>query len=482
MKEISLNVKLKNRGITLIALIITIIVLLILARYYYINVSTEIIGILSRTVFAKFANEVTSIKEQVDMLRMPNENGYTGSINELLGINSAYNDKLTVQEGKLKYLKTVSAQEAEWFERFGIEKASDYYTVEFDLGKGEQSITKTIKKGEISEVPEVSDSFFRGWYYLKESGSEDNPTYTESVFDAENIPITRDYYIYAKYYNDAVMRTKNTSVSFWKSKYRPYVTDIIFTADNSLIPNTYEEVTNIKADSNAADVMAYIVNTSEGDATSYKVIIYSPNTIYANQNCKEYFNAFSNLKNIDLSNFSTSKTRIMHCMFYDCKKLETLDMSKIDTSNVTTMYRMFFHCENLLELDFSNHNSEKLLTLRGTFYGCYKLRNINFEGFYTNKVTNMHSVFYNCEALESLDINHFNTSKVTNMDAMFYGCLKLTELNISNFDTRKVTSMGSMFRKCRSLNVIYVGENWTTENKYIGDMFTNCKIKSVTKI
>ena len=45
---------------------------------------------------------------------------------------------------------------------------------QFDDLVGQEFVAETlknsIKSGKFTDVPEVSDSFFRGWYYLKESG------------------------------------------------------------------------------------------------------------------------------------------------------------------------------------------------------------------------------------------------------------------------------------------------------------------------
>ena len=53
------------------------------------------------------------------------------------------------------------------------------------------------------------------------------------------------------------------------------------------------------------------------------------------------------LKNIDLSNFDTSKVTNMYQMFYDCRSLTNLDLTGLDTSKVTDMTRMFYKCGKL---------------------------------------------------------------------------------------------------------------------------------------
>lgn len=46
-------------------------------------------------------------------------------------------------------------------------------------------------------------------------------------------------------------------------------------------------------------------------------------------------------KELDLSNFDTSKVTDMHNMFFESKDLEHIDLSSFDTSNVVAMGSMF---------------------------------------------------------------------------------------------------------------------------------------------
>lgn len=53
------------------------------------------------------------------------------------------------------------------------------------------------------------------------------------------------------------------------------------------------------------------------------------------------FDNCSNLTDLDLSSFDTSKIKSMVCMFVGCSSLTNLDLSNFDTSNVTCMRQMF---------------------------------------------------------------------------------------------------------------------------------------------
>ncbi len=100
----------------------------------------------------------------------------------------------------------------------------------------------------------------------------------------------------------------------------------------------------------------------------------------------------------------------------------------------------------------------------------------------TNIEANQNSsyLFFYLSSVKEIVFDNFDTSKVTDMYCMFYDCSSLISLDVSKFDTRNVVKMSSMFLNCRSLITIYVseynettGKGWTTKNVTDSDnMFT----------
>ncbi len=82
----------------------------------------------------------------------------------------------------------------------------------------------------------------------------------------------------------------------------------------------------------------------------------------------------------------------------------------------------------------------KPFVLDSWFYGCRNLRSFeNIQNLNTSKVVSMKNLFSGCESLTSLDLSNFNTSHVKYMDNMFANCYSLTELK-NNFNLKKVYS------------------------------------------
>lgn len=89
-----------------------------------------------------------------------------------------------------------------------------------------------------------------------------------------------------------------------------------------------------------------------------------------------WFEGFSGLTSIDLTNLDTTYTTDMNHMFYACESLTTVDLTKLKTDNVTNMENMFRGCSMLKKFDFSSFNVEKCLKFDGFIDDLYAVEEI----------------------------------------------------------------------------------------------------------
>ena len=190
----------------------------------------------------------------------------------------------------------------------------------------------------------------------------------------------------------------------------------------------------------------------------------------------------TSLSSIHFNNFNTASTKTMHRMFHDCNKLTFLDLSSFDTSSVTNMYGLFFSCYSLLFLDLNNFNTSSVQSMAVMFFNCTSLKILNLSNFDTSSVINFHGIFKFCSSLLSLNINNFNTSSANNMNSMFYGCNSLISLNIYNFETiftKYIYDMFTDFNKnailCLNEENAFIVDNIRLFNEnYTNDCLNNC--------
>lgn len=143
----------------------------------------------------------------------------------------------------------------------------------------------------------------------------------------------------------------------------------------------------------------------------YKKIFnnYNPNTIYINGIKQKQVNYTYYLNQTD--NF-----------------IELIWNNAIERTN-----SMFYNCTNITEIDLSNFDTSKLKCTYFMFYNCTSLTSINFNNFDTSKVVDMEEMFNGCSSLTSLDLSGFDTSLVTWIDHLFNGCINLEYINLKNF-------------------------------------------------
>lgn len=203
-------------------------------------------------------------------------------------------------------------------------------------------------------------------------------------------------------------------------------------------------------------------------------------------NMSGMFNRCRQVEFLDVDEFNTSNVTNMTGMFVECSNITELDVSAFDTARVTNMSSMFSSCVGLEKLDVSNFNTSLVTNMTDMFYCCTKLENLDVSNFNTSRVTNMSKMFNRCRILTALDVSNFNTSQVTNMSTMFYECSKITQLDVSGFDTTNVTNMSGMFGACNSLidlnmsNTFNINKGTNIDNMF--DRFNIIKIKAKQNI
>lgn len=161
------------------------------------------------------------------------------------------------------------------------------------------------------------------------------------------------------------------------------------------------------------------------------------------------FSGMSNLTDLKLPKFNTSKVLSFVQLFHACSNLKSIDLSSFDTSSCTTFENMFAYCHNITELDVSKFNTENAVNFTKMFASCTKLESLDVSKFITENATNMSYMFSDCWIINDINFNNFDTSNVTVFDGMFKGYRAYVKgdntLNLVSFDTGKATSAIGMF-------------------------------------
>ena len=205
--------------------------------------------------------------------------------------------------------------------------------------------------------------------------------------------------------------------------------------------------------------------TAEGDKDSSKKVetgkIYwwsESNSVYLNPDSSQMFAILPYLTNID-------------------------GLKDMKTDYVVDMSEMFFSMgTQLSNIDaLSGWNTSKVENMSGMFYTWGSLlTNVNaLANWDTSKVTNMSYMFAGNGNLTNIDgLRNWNTSNVTNMKEMFggsdsVGCGFTSLSAISNWDVSNVTDMSNMFWGCHKLEDISGIWNWNI-TEIASCMFFDC--------
>ena len=218
------------------------------------------------------------------------------------------------------------------------------------------------------------------------------------------------------------------------------------------------------------------------DPTDKTAYYYTePEKVYLNEQSSDMFsrnsneNKIGNIKDLDISNFDTSKVTQMSGMFSGMSSLTSLDLSNFNTSKVWDMDSMFRGMSSLTSLNLSNFDTSQVTDMGNMFLYASSLTSLNLLSFNTSKVTNMGSMFNNASSLISLNLSNFDTSNVTDMSAMFHGTSNLVTLDLSNFNTSNVTNITNMFSDMSNLTTLDLSNFDTSRVTNMEHMFSNMR-------
>ena len=430
------NTRLKNkakkgtRGITLIALVVTIIVLLLLAGIS-ISMLTGNNSILNRAGEAKDETEKGQEKEIVEL-----------SAVQAMGKNKRGN----IEEEELQNILDKNAGEG----KTKVEIIRKKMIVTFENSKRSYKVyengdVEEYTKIDIATLPIMDNTTFKNTI----SEQKEN-IFSVKVVDKIDIPDGAESY--------DISKNKDNSVKMWlvSNADNEGMYDLCIGSEGGVKPNSCNRMFYEFSNCESIDLEKLYTE----DVTDMG----------------EMFCQCVNLKDLDISYLNVEKV-ISPPTFRGCKYLKSIDMSNF---NVMAGSLAFDGCSNLEELKLGKKIKVCPENMKWTFRGCGKLKYIDTTKLDTSNVKQMGSLFQGCASLESLDVSNWDTSNVVSMYypgtmGVFTDCKKLKNIDLRNWNTSKVTTMAYMFSGCSELTTIYVGDGWDVSNVTNSNrMFNQC--------
>ena len=525
-----INNKKMSKGITLIALVVTIIVLLILAGISIMMLTGDN-GIIKNAAVSKTTTEIEYEKEAIAMeyigLHPLNHNEtldlevFKNQIKNKLDINS---EVMCIGENEY-IIKLISKNRAYIIDKNGqiqylgtIDDVHKMALIELDREcDNNYKYIHTIKAKITTYDESDLENLKYGW---TESNTEPPPNYqtinlnkiTNNLYEVEITnpdTLTGEYYLWLELeYNENII--KKTAGSY---RIREQNNTIVSCSSESnktsgFLGNTeiqrgkIRKITildNIeghnKNDDRHWDISAkknesalgWYEEITIGEENYYDVTIGQLGGVVARADSRNLFrnigadlpeDIYSELINVE--NLYTSDITGMVEMFRN-SKFKTLNLNSFDTSNVNDLFSMFYGCNNLTSLDVSSFDTSNVINMACMFCDCSNLTSLDVSNFNTENVTNMGGLFNRCRNLTNLDLSKWNVSNVTTFyqnyaahRGMFMGCSKLEALDLSSWNTSSAKNMSWMFYDCSSLISLNISKFDTKKVTTMYAMFYGC--------
>ena len=441
-KEIRINKKSARRnysnqtGITLIALVVTIVVLLILA------------GVSINAIFSE-NGIINRAKDAQNKMNQATQNDLIG-LNELDKLISSLTDKTTEETvPKIAMFDTgkkVRDKMHNLMSEGTISKDSKYNcNVSIDAIEKYNGVPDLTKLTE-ANIVSLGESSFPIYMWAEKSGKTEirNPVGMKGLTaegDNNSSKKVETGKIYWWSESDSVYLNPDSAQMFAGL---PYLTNI-------------DGLKDMKTD--------YVVDMSDmffsiGTQLSNIDALSGWNTSKVeNMSGMFYRWTFTNsLSNVNaLLNWDTSKVKNMSSMFAGNNELTDIEgLKKWNTSNVTDMHNMFGDgdsggCAFTNLSAISNWNVKNVTNMTGMFYMCSELEDIS-EIWNWNITEIAQSMFLSCSNLKTITI----PSTITKISNAFEGCANLTKVKILATDATKFEVGSGEFNNIASNSKIYV--------------------------
>ena len=416
------EVKENQKGITLIALVITIIVLLILASVS-IAMLTGDNGILTRAGDAKIETALGAVKEQIGLYQIEKKMNKQEVTAESL-----------LAEGKVS--RTVQAGEADKYYMYYALKEKSFEGMQ-ELGKGNIASLK--------DVFLIDDNL--NVKYISTNGKEYGDNLNNKVLDDE------------------------TQIRFSSKAFSEYVSKISGVTEDEMKFKWMKNQTSLTiADSNVDSLqdLAFFPNLTY--LCLDKLILDNLNGI---ENCNKLNNfiSYSKIKDFDklsknenLEYFQQKGNCDFDNVIDSLKKLEKLKSVTISHSSITNMKRIEELTSNIYTLSLGVNQITKI-------EGLENKTNLTTFVLNQNKITSMKGL-ENCINLKSLNLEDNNINKIESISKL----TKLSDLNLRANHIEEILPL-SENENLMSINLLYNKELNADRGKY-----TNEEIVKLNKI
>ena len=428
-----------NRGITLVALVITIIIMLILA--------TVTIGAINGGLFnyagkAVSEAELDSIIEELKTKGiMKGKNNLNGTLSEVLENNySKYDSTFKVVNGELVYTGE-DGKIVGYLLELGQSESSIEHKSAICSFRGHDFLPANYLNPKICKRCGTTE----GEVLVATAPHPDQNNSTDIGIGTDGQLVNLDKWTYMKISGTWQLKGYKGAYSDPEGEIEGKVPQVINNIKVTSMNWTFENATNLKT----APVLPATVTSVSGT-----------------------FSKCSNLENFT-EGFTLANLNSIAHLFDMCVKIKKLPDTAVLSNGLTGCPNMFRGCSGLLSLPANFTIPYGCTNIKGMFQGCSSLEALPENFSIPTTVKEMGSILNGCIKLKSLPQGFIVPNGVTSLYASFYHCEDLTTIPENYTIPASVSNMGLVFSYCKKLEgTIILLNNPTTYNRFFDNVAT----------
>lgn len=166
-----------------------------------------------------------------------------------------------------------------------------------------------------------------------------------------------------------------------------------------------------------------------------------------------------------LSEIYPTNMDYMFCGLENLTSFENLD--KLHGEYAKSMKYTFSGLTSTTSLVVSNFRTDSVENMEGILAYNVNLTSIDLGKFNLINCNNIDYAFKNCSSLVTYTFNAENTNKISIIKGLFEGCSKLVTVHLEKLDLSGIIEVSNMFKGCSILQNVFVNQSIVKANKTV---------------
>ena len=133
---------------------------------------------------------------------------------------------------------------------------------------------------------------------------------------------------------------------------------------------------------------------------------------------------------------------------------EIKNMENLKIIYVADVSCAFLNCQSIETIDFSSWDTSRVMYMNSMLNGCTNLKSVDLENFTGDSVRSLSNMCRSCNHITNVNMKKFIAANCESSNEVFLWCYRLQTVDLSSWSLKSLKDIKYMFNQCTSLKEI----------------------------